>query len=103
VPALVDVLLAARALAGALLLAFIPGYAWARVLLPERAGWAARLVTSVGLSIALVILGLSVADAALGVRITAVHSVWLSLALTLAAVAIPLARALRVRVERALR
>lgn len=94
----VDVLQAA---AGALAVAWLPGYVWSRVLLPDLSRLE-RGFTSVILSVALMVLGLYLGNKLLGVRIGPFQAVGLSLAITLAGIAFPLGRWLVTNVDRAL-
>jgi uncharacterized membrane protein len=64
----VDALTALRTLAAIVLLALAPGYAWMLVLAP-RARLAERLVAGAGLSVALVVLALTI-GALVGVPVT---------------------------------
>lgn len=87
-----------RALFGAALLAWLPGYAWSHVLLPRLAPLE-RFVVAVALSVALVTLYLYGGNVLFGLRISAAGGVWGALLLTAAAAAVPLARILRRRLE----
>lgn len=88
-----------RALAGAVLLAWLPGYAWTRVLLPELSRLE-RFVYSVALSVVLVVLFLYLGNVVFGMRVSPVNGVWGALAITAAGFATPLARTLLARLDR---
>lgn len=80
-----------QALAAVTLLAFLPGSAWSFALLPELSR-IARLVASVALSIALMVLALYLGSAVAGINVSGAHAIWWSLALTLAGAALWLHR-----------
>lgn len=81
-----DVAGAARAVVGAILLAWLPGYVWTRLLVPGLRALE-RFLFAVGLSVALMVLALYLGNILLEVRVTPVHAVWWALFLT----SIPLA------------
>lgn len=86
----------ARAVVGAVLLAYLPGDAWGRVALPGARG-IERIVLSVGLSLALMVLLLYAGAVALRMTLTPTHAVWLSLGTTLMAWGLLLGRRARLQ------
>lgn len=88
-----------RFILGALLLAWLPGYAWTRVLLPAL-GRVERHVYAVALSVASLTLLLYLGNVLLDIPIGPVTGVLEALLLTAAALAVPLARTLRARLDR---
>jgi uncharacterized membrane protein len=80
----VDLVGIGRAVGGIVLLALLPGWVWSLLLLPTL-GRMDRLVVSIALSIALMVLALYLGSAVAGIAVTATHAVWWSATLTLAA------------------
>lgn len=78
-----DVLGVLRALAGIVLLAYLPGHFWARVLLPWLATRLERFVFSVILSIAMMVVTLYWGNVVLRIPVTAQNAVIASLGWTL--------------------
>lgn len=69
---------------GAFLLAFLPGWVWARVLMRSISTRIERLVASVVLSIALVVLALYLGNVVAGVPVSGRSAIGWSLVLSLA-------------------
>jgi uncharacterized membrane protein len=83
-----------RALLGVILVFFLPGFAWTFVLF-NRINIIERLVLSIGLSVALVTLGIIVLNVLFHVRINGADSVLAILGITAAGSAVSLLRRLR--------
>lgn len=88
-----------RFVAGSVLLLWLPGYAWSRVLLP-RLTRLERVAYSIVLSVALVAAFLYVGNITFGLRISAESGALSALVLTASAGVPLLARALRARLDR---
>lgn len=94
-----DALGLVRLVGGSLLLAFVPGYVWTRILLP-RLSRIETLVVGVTLSIASLVLLLYLGNIVFGIPIKPATALLDALALTAAGLAVPLARRLRSRLDR---
>lgn len=94
-----DLLGVARALAMTFILAFLPGYLWMRVALPEVRGLT-RFTLSIALSIAMVVLMLYMGSYLFDARVSGAHAVLDALAISLAAVAFHLRGSLPDRLAR---
>lgn len=98
-PVGVDALQVLRAAVAIGLLAWLPGYAWTRALIP-RLTRVERFVLSVTLSVALVTLALFLGNVLLGIRVSGAHAVWYSLFFTAVALVPATARFLDARLGR---
>jgi len=95
----VDALGILRFVAGTLLLAFLPGYVWARVLLPALAP-IEQVVLGIVISIAALVLLLYAGNIVFAVPVKPATAAIEALALTVGGLAVPLARRLRRRLDR---
>lgn len=89
-------LLVVRAIAAALLIFLIPGFAWTLVFF-QKIHVLERTVLSVGLSIALVSFGVIVLNVAFDVRINGLNTILIVIVITVIPLAIYLVRRLRAR------
>jgi len=94
----VDVLAIARAGAGAVVMAWLPGYVWVRVLAPHFVG-VARFVLAVALSVALMTLCLYGGDALLHIPVTPGNALAYAAFLVALALVLPLVRFARRRLD----
>lgn len=83
---LMDALSILRAIVGLVLVAWLPGWAWTRALVPDLDALQ-RALFSVGLSVALITLALYLGNVVLGIRVEVATAVAWSVGLTLAGLA----------------
>lgn len=88
-----------RFVAGALLLGLLPGFVWVRVLLPKLA-LIEQVVLGVVVTIAALVLALYAGNLLLNIPIKPATGLIEAIAITVAGLAVPLARRLRARLDR---